>query len=95
LKLFGAWTPGRYKHEPNKYLTNYTFDESFVKAHVRGLREFDWKGYRCVVTAPEFKGVIATTVNIDPVDPEADDTKGEFISTLELARILADIEDTV
>ena len=65
-----------------------------VKAHIRGLREFDWKGYHCVVTAPLFKGVMATTLDIEPILLETDDTSGEFISTQELAVRLADIEDT-
>jgi hypothetical protein len=32
-----------------------------VREHVRGLREFDWKAFRCVVNAPAFTGKLATT----------------------------------
>ena len=27
---------------------------TMVKEHIRGIREFNWNGYHCVVTAPKF-----------------------------------------
>lgn len=66
---------------------------SEVKAHVRGLREFDWKGYHCAVTAPELKGSIFTVADLSPVYmDEADD---RLISSDELASVLANAEDFV
>lgn len=44
---------------------------SKVRAHIRGLREFDWKGYHCIVTAPTFTGQVLTSMF--DLAPEEDD----------------------
>lgn len=67
---------------------------STVKAHVRGLREFDWKGYHCVVTAPYLKGTILTAgIELDPVLLEDQDATQTYINTEEMAQMLAERED--
>jgi hypothetical protein len=63
-----------------------------VKAHVRGLREFEWKGYHCVVTAPGFNGQLLTNLTIDPVDIEPQTTI-KYMETEEVAVALANAED--
>ncbi len=64
---------------------------SMVKAHVRGLREFDWHGYHCVVTAPKFNGALTTMVDLTPVEIEDDDKTP--IGYVEFAEVLAAAED--
>lgn len=67
---------------------------SIVKAHVRGLREFDWKGYRCVVTAPDLNGILATTAPLEPVEVDAKAALvPDYLPRLEVAEFLAREED--
>lgn len=66
---------------------------SEVKAHVRGLREFDWKGYHCVVTAPELNGAIFTDFNLDPSLVDTKESDQGYMDTLGLASMLSDAED--
>ena len=65
---------------------------STVKAHVRGLSEFDWHGYRCSVTAPNFNGGIYTSIPLAPVEADELPDAG-FLETVEMAEHLADLED--
>ncbi len=65
-----------------------------VKEHVRGLREFDWKGYHCTVVAPNLKGRVFTNCPLDPVLVPAAEQPG-FMTPVELANRLASLEDTV
>ena len=39
---------------------------SKVKEHIRGLNKFNWKGYECLVTAPEFQGLVTSQFDIAP-----------------------------
>lgn len=66
---------------------------SEVKAHVRGLREFDWKGYHCVVTAPYLKGAIFTDFPLDPILIDKREIKDGYMQTIDLAVHLSDLED--
>lgn len=66
---------------------------SIVKSHVRGLREFDWKGYHCCVTAPKLNGSIFTAVNLDPVLVEADDCSVDVVDIEQMAAQMAKLED--
>lgn len=69
-----------------------------VKEHVRGLREFDWRGYSCSVTAPKFTGAL-TTANFDlpPLILTEEEARaaepGSLLSMEATARVLADAED--
>ena len=66
---------------------------SVVKAHVRGLREFDWKGYHCAVTAPNLNGAIMTNFPIDPIELKRGEKMDGYIETADMAVLLADAED--
>ncbi len=68
---------------------------SVVKAHVRGLREFDWRGYSCAVTAPDLKGAIFTNFLLDPLLIDRKDKTEDFIEIDAIAERLATLEDTV
>ncbi len=61
---------------------------------MRGLREFDWRGFRCAVTAPKLNGAIVTNLDIAPVliDAEADDSDA-YLDIEQVAGRLADAED--
>ena len=66
---------------------------SEVKEHVRGLREFDWKGYQCTVTAPNLNGAIVTDAPLDPVELDKNESMDGYLTNLEAASILANAED--
>lgn len=64
---------------------------SKVRAHVRGLREFDWRGYHCFVTAPKLTGILATIAPLTPV--LAEEGEPDTLSTNEAVTLMADAED--
>lgn len=64
-----------------------------VKAHVRGLREFDWKGYHCVVTAPKLKGNLFTQMPIAPIEVDGEIDGDDFVATDAMAEMMAELED--
>ena len=66
---------------------------SVVKAHIRGISEFNWRGTRCFVTAPTFNGEIFTDASLMPVLVEPGYDKARFISNYGAAKKLADAED--
>lgn len=68
---------------------------SNVKAHVRGLREFDWKGYHCAVTAPQLNGALTTNYPSDPVLVERSEFGNGYMETQDMAVVLADAEDAL
>lgn len=66
---------------------------STVKAHVRGLREFDWKGYHCTVTAPKLNGSLFTAFDLTPTLVEGEYEPADFITMDQMAERLAANED--
>lgn len=67
---------------------------SVVKAHVRGLSNFEWRGYRCAVTAPLMRGRVFTTCSLSPVVVDDKETPSEsHLPPERFASILADAED--
>ena len=70
---------------------------SHVREHIRGLREFDWKGYHCLVTAPEFTGkTSASARDVEAImmddDTSFDDYPGT-IATSKFGQMLASMEE--
>jgi hypothetical protein len=66
---------------------------SVVKSHIRGLREFEWKGYHCVVTAPGLNGRLLTNLTLEPVDVDPNKPPEEYMETDALAVTMANAED--
>jgi len=66
-----------------------------VKEHIRGLSEFNWKGYECRVTAPNFNGLLSTEFTIDgTVFEDGEDVPATgWIDMSKVGAILADMED--
>lgn len=66
-----------------------------VKEHIRGLSVFDWNGYKCVVTAPEFHHAASISFDIAPtlggVDVEQF-SKG-YMGMSKVGHLLAQRED--
>lgn len=69
---------------------------SSVKAHVRGLSQFEWRGYRCSVTAPHLRGLLTNEFDVMPVEvpnAEAAANRVAYLDNVQLAERLADLED--
>lgn len=65
-----------------------------VAEHIRGLREFDWNGYHCLVTAPKFTGHTSSFCDIKAEDLDASEDIGKkYIATSKFASVLANMEE--
>lgn len=64
-----------------------------VKEHIRGIREFDWKGYHCAVTAPKFHMFNLVEFNVGAEDDEGLPRQEKMIGFAQLGKQLADLED--
>ena len=65
---------------------------STVRAHVRGLRIFDWNGCRCTVTAPRLTGnVVSALFTLPPVEVDPGDR--DTLDVVQVAEILVAHED--
>jgi hypothetical protein len=65
---------------------------SVVKAHVRGLREFEWRGYRCIVTAPKLNGYVASA-GFDLTPAFAEEGAPGMLEIDQVAQVLVDAEE--
>lgn len=63
-----------------------------VREHVRGLREFDWLGYRCTVTAPNLTGQVVSS-SFDLVGTVVQRKTPDMLDSVEVATMLAKHED--
>ena len=66
-----------------------------VREHIRGLAEFDWKGYGCRVTAPKFNGVLSTEFTLEGTVFEDDEEvpKTGWVDMSKVGAMLADVEE--
>ena len=66
-----------------------------VREHIRGIREFDWNSYHCIVTAPVFHGGLSSSFDISSVELDADDDSipNGFIGASKLGKVLSDFEE--
>jgi hypothetical protein len=63
-----------------------------IKEHIRGLREFSWAGYQCLVTSPKITG--STSATFDSAGVEGNDAdKTEFVYLSKLGKLLAQAEE--
>jgi hypothetical protein len=63
-----------------------------IKEHIRGLREFSWAGYECLVTSPKITG--KTTASFDSEGFDADEADGSDVVYLsKLGKLLAQAEE--
>ena len=70
---------------------------STVRAHVRGVSNFDWNGYQVTVTAPNLNGILASLCPITPELVDGDDedpVPPGWLTTADMANLLAQKEDS-
>jgi len=66
---------------------------SQVREHIRGIREFDWKEFHCVITAPKFHGPLLTAIfDLPPMDPDDIPENVPAMDQVAVARKLVDME---
>ncbi|MEZ5651836.1 MAG: hypothetical protein R3E87_14965 [Burkholderiaceae bacterium] len=84
----------RIIHYVNSHRRSTARSSTVVREHIRGIRSFDWHGYRCNVTAPRFNGRLANqfTIGASSVPSTlADDP--EYVSVPAVASALVAIEE--
>lgn len=82
----------RILHYVNEHERTRNGVTTTVKAHIRGLDRFDWKGYECRITAPDFNGQLTSEFNIPGLEEEHH-AKRNCISVQRLVRILNQMEE--
>ncbi len=64
-----------------------------VPEHIRGLREFDWSGYHCTVTAPEFHAFITSMYDLAGESVLGDELPEGHLGLSEVADMMNSFED--
>jgi hypothetical protein len=66
-----------------------------VKEHIRGLNKFTWKGYQCIVSAPEFGMRISSAMfqNAPDVELEEGEVREGYVSMSKVGLMLAQDEE--
>lgn len=64
-----------------------------VRAHIRGLRQFDWNGFYCSVVAPRFHLSIATTMSMPATPGDHLEKNVSCIHPERFAEAIADADD--
>jgi len=59
---------------------------------IRGLNNFSWKGYQCLVNAPEFQGLVTAECDIS-ANEDVEFISKEYIATSLVGLRLAEAED--
>ena len=81
----------RIIHICEAHMRNVDGKEVPVKSHIRGIREFDWKNFKCKITAPTFHlhNLLSGSLDIAAEDLESIKTPGEYMTAEGLAERIA------
>jgi hypothetical protein len=63
-----------------------------IKEHIRGLREFNWKGYQIQVVSPKYQQKTSASFTEPGMEIEEDE-KSNVIYLSKLGKMLADFEE--
>lgn len=89
-----AATPGGQRKRIIHYVREHVrATGAEVRAHIRGLRQFDWNGFFCSVVAPQFHHSLATSITLGAVPGDHAQKNGRYIDHERLAKALADADD--
>jgi hypothetical protein len=64
-----------------------------IPEHIRGLREFDWNGYKCFVTAPRFHSFHDLSLTMAAEDMPEEGVPDDYLSLPQLQQKLLAVED--
>lgn len=68
--------------------------KEFVKEHIRGVNNFNWNGYSCLVMAPEFQGGLPSVeFNTGSEEINEHETNVEWISMSKVGLLVSRTED--
>ena len=81
-----------YVHEHDRVINGKSVK---VKEHIRGLSVFDWNGYKCVVTAPEFHHAASIEFDIAPTleGVDVEHFTNGYVGMSKVGHLLAQRED--
>jgi hypothetical protein len=57
------------------------------------MNDFTWKGYKCLVTAPEFQGLATADFNVSSVEADEDEISSGFVSTSKVGLLISQMEE--
>jgi hypothetical protein len=80
-------------HYVREHERNYGGKITKIKEHLRGVNKFEWKGYSCLVTAPEFHNLLTVKFNLSGVVLEPEEITKEYCSTIKAANMITLAED--
>lgn len=67
-----------------------TRGETMVREHIRGERQFNWKGYRCNVKAPRFPGITMDSFTVEGTQLDPCESSKGYINADKLSAILTE-----
>lgn len=62
-----------------------------VKEHIRGLQDFNWNGYNCLVVSPKLQAQTSATFTVPAGDDDSEPSNVVYLS--KVGKILADLEE--
>jgi len=65
--------------------------KTVVKEHIRGLQEFNWAGYNCLVVSPKFQAQTSATFTVAAGDEDLGQNDVVYLS--KVGKLLADLEE--
>lgn len=83
----------RIIHHVREHERDTSAGATTVKEHIRGLSDFDWKGYQCHVTAPRFNGSLSNVFTLAGTETENDAPTQGWVDVSKVGKMLADFED--
>jgi hypothetical protein len=78
-------------HYVKEHERDYNGKKTLVREHIRGVNKFSWKGYDCLVTAPEFHSLPTAQFNVGAEDVER--LTESYIAASKVGHILASAEE--
>lgn len=78
-------------HFVKEHERDYKGKKTTVKEHIRGVNKFTWKGYECLVTAPEFQSLVTAQFNASAY--MVDEDNQDYLSASKVGLLLAREED--
>jgi hypothetical protein len=78
-------------HYVKEHERDYNGKKTLVREHIRGVNKFSWKGYDCLVTAPEFQSLPTAQFNVGAEDVER--FTESYIAVSKVGHMLASAEE--
>lgn len=81
-------------HHVNEHMRRVGDGYTVIKEHLRGVRTFDWKGYTCAVTAPDFHAFSADRFDTSAeFAPDGVNIPDRSLTMSQVGQLIASAED--